>query len=487
MSASQVLAVVCCLALLTMSMAFAALWRALGEALSARMSLVCLAGGLLYAFDGQTKPVGIHPNLAATLVGVSLIVMILVNMSRYLSLSQRAVRSSLIVHGVIAIGVVGGAAFEAITRLQLFSMYGVMFLAQLTMALLALDRSHLWRYAPVLACLPLYIVMVGVVAWMKVDTIYLRYLTALVLYLLCMGMLIEGLIRAHALARGTLDDLVDARKRLESVVGAMAERSGQVASAGDAVSQSAQQLAMRTDQQAASLKTISDAVHGVVDQVQHTADNVAAVDDLCARLRDQAGQGNVVVTDAVEAIQLIDRRSQEMSEALELIESIAFQTNILALNAAIEAARAGSAGRGFAVVAGEVRSLSQRTSQAAQHVKELIDRASVQAGEGVSKVHSVRQQLDAMSEAVENVAIRSRGVSADARGQSSALEQIMSSLDELTRLTDANAQLVAESVMAADGMNDSASELRSMVASVQTDGAAASTAQGQVATQVEFF
>ena len=177
-------------------------------------------------------------------------------------------------------------------------------------------------------------------------------------------------------------------------------------------------------------------------------------------------QGDAVVSDAVDSIELISQRTHEMNEALGLIESIAFQTNILALNAAIEAARAGTAGRGFAVVASEVRGLSQRTSETARQVKDLIERANSQAGVGVDKVMSVKRQLDEMVQAVESVAQRTQAVSSDAREQSSALAHVMCSLDELAQLTEANAGLVAESVMAADGMNDSASQLRHMLTQV---------------------
>jgi methyl-accepting chemotaxis protein len=225
--------------------------------------------------------------------------------------------------------------------------------------------------------------------------------------------------------------------------------------------------------------------------VQHTAANVAAVDTQCEHLREQARQGDVVVNDAVEAINLINQRALEMSEAVALIQAIAFQTNILALNAAVEAARAGEAGRGFAVVAAEVRSLSMRTTESARHVKDLIERAGSQASAGVDKVQGVKQQLYAMIEAVEQVAARTGEVSADARVQSESLEQVMLSVDALTRLTDANAQLVAESVLAADGMNDSAGELRAMVAQVQMDddvARALPVAEAtKVAAGVDFF
>jgi methyl-accepting chemotaxis protein len=484
----EALSIANAIALLANALAFGALWRALRDSRWAHVGLTALVVSVFYVVDSRSMPTA-HPSLSGIVVGASAITVILVGISRHLELAQRAIRASGAVLAFMAASVILYAAVKGIDRLALFVVYSAMFLVELITALVGLKPSHRLRFTAVLVSLGAYPVIVATIALTDLDLRYLRYVTGLVVFLSCMSMLIEGMLRTNERTGSALDDLREARGRLESVVQAMADGSQKVAGAGESVSQSAQLLAMRTDQQTESLRVISQTVHGVVAQVQHTAANVAAVDAQCEHLREQARQGDVVVNDAVESINLINQRALEMSEAVALIQAIAFQTNILALNAAVEAARAGDAGRGFAVVAAEVRSLSMRTTESARHVKDLIERAGSQARAGVDKVQGVKQQLYAMIEAVEQVAARTSEVSSDARAQSASLEQVMLSVDELARLTDANAQLVAESVLAADGMNDSAGELRAMVSQVQNgqDVALPEPSEPKTAVGVDFF
>jgi methyl-accepting chemotaxis protein len=486
----EALSIANAIALMANALAFGALWRALRDSRWAHVGLTALVVSLFYVVDSRSTPTA-QPSLSGIVVGASAITVILVGISRHLELARQAIRASAAVLVLMACAVMLFAALRGIERLPLFVVYSAMFVTELITALVGLESAHRRRFVAVLISLAAYPAMVSTIALADLDPRYLRYVTGLVVFLSCMAMLIEGMLRTNERTGSALDDLREARGRLESVVQAMADGSQKVAGAGESVSQSAQLLAMRTDEQTESLRTISETVHSVVAQVQHTAANVAAVDTQCEHLREQARQGDVVVNDAVEAINLINQRALEMSEAVALIQAIAFQTNILALNAAVEAARAGEAGRGFAVVAAEVRSLSMRTTESARHVKDLIERAGSQASAGVDKVQGVKQQLYAMIEAVEQVAARTGEVSADARVQSESLEQVMLSVDALTRLTDANAQLVAESVLAADGMNDSAGELRAMVAQVQMDddvARALPVAEAtKVAAGVDFF
>jgi len=261
-------------------------------------------------------------------------------------------------------------------------------------------------------------------------------------------------------------DLKLSRDRLQSVVGMMAHGSNQVASAGDTMSLAAQTLAIRTEQQSENLGHTTAEVRQVVGQVQLSADHAAQVDRRCKELRDQSQSGLGVVERSVAAIASIAERSKDMGAAISEIEAIAFQTNILALNAAIEAARAGEAGRGFAVVAKEVRALAARSSHCAAQVRALIARAIEHSAHGVDEVQDVRKVLQGMATSVDAVAAEMRAVTTEAQQQSAALQRVMKGLDDLSNITQTNAEMVANSVMAADEMSQHAQRLNAVVESL---------------------
>ena len=263
--------------------------------------------------------------------------------------------------------------------------------------------------------------------------------------------------------------LRDSTGQLRQVVHAMVEGSTKVATAGSTMSVSAQTLAIRTDQQGDQLGVASTRVREAVEQVRGTTAHVGSVDDRCTALRDQTRAGVAVVARSVQAIDGIAERTREMQETVSVIESIAFQTNILALNAAIEAARAGEAGRAFSVVAAEVRALAARSHDAALQVRSLIARASEQASVGVQEAGAVRQVLDGIAGGVEAVADEMRAVADESRVQSDSLQRVLGGLDDLSSLTRANADMVAESVMCAEDMREHAQRLREMVEAIERD------------------
>ena len=257
--------------------------------------------------------------------------------------------------------------------------------------------------------------------------------------------------------------------RLREVVDTMLDGSGKVAGAGETMSVSAQQLAIRTDQQGQALGETSTEVRQAVQQVQGTAEHVNTVDVRCDALRKRTREGLTVMNRSVQAIQDIAARSREMGEAVGMIETIAFQTNLLALNAAVEAARAGDAGRSFAVVADEVRALAARSRQSAGEVKALIARANDQVDQGVQAGHALRQVLDDIAQGVEAVADELRSLAGEALLQNDALARVLTGLDGLGRITQSNADMVAESVMAAEDMREHAQRLRSVVTHIEQD------------------
>lgn len=449
-------------ALMTISLAYLALWRRLRQAFWAQLGCVGLVGSLIYALDEFTRPKDNTPHLVGAALGAACIYGVMLATARQQKLGPAPTRWLLYSHAAVACVATALVAMGWLSRIDLFGLYGLMFFNQ--MLVLALAGAPLRRSWPLLASLALFPVIVACFAWWKMDVGYLRYITGLVTFLVCMYVLVDGMLQAHDDMGEMVTELHGARAELQQVMAAMLAGSTRVADAGQEVSMSAQELAMRTDQQTVNLNAVAEVIHGVAEQVSNTTHNVVAVDAQCTQLRDKMRAGGEAVNEAVMSIQLISQRSADMSEAIALIEAVAFQTNILALNAAIEAARAGAAGKGFAVVAAEVRGLSRRTAESAQQVKHLIGRTTEQVEDGVGRVESVKERLGAMLCDVESVTARTQAVASDAVAQTQALAEVKTRLDELKRLTDANAQLVATSVVAADGMNESAAALRSMVA-----------------------
>ena len=258
-------------------------------------------------------------------------------------------------------------------------------------------------------------------------------------------------------------------QRLREVVASMMTGSGHVATAGETMSVSAQELAIRTDHQSASLGHATQDVRATVQQVQGTAQHVGHVDAQCHALREQTHNGVAVVDRSVAAVEAIAAQARHMNDAISMIEYIAFQTNILALNAAVEAARAGDAGRGFAVVASEVRALANRSRESAGDIRALIAQANVQASLGVEAGRDVRLVLNGIAEGVVGVADDMQVLASEAVQQGDTLARVLMGLDELSKLTQTNANMVAESVLAAEDMREHSRRLRDLVTEIERE------------------
>ena len=173
----------------------------------------------------------------------------------------------------------------------------------------------------------------------------------------------------------------------------MMESAREVASASAEISASTTDLSQRTEEQAASLEQTSASMEEISATVKKNAENAQQANQSASSTREVADRGGQVVAKAVQAMALIEDLSHKVSDIIGVIDEIARQTNLLALNAAVEAARAGEAGRGFAVVASEVRSLAQRSSQAAKDIKDLITNSNSQVKEGVDLVNKAGTAL----------------------------------------------------------------------------------------------
>jgi methyl-accepting chemotaxis protein len=222
-------------------------------------------------------------------------------------------------------------------------------------------------------------------------------------------------------------------------------------------------LSARTEQTAANLEQSAASMEEISSTVRHTADNVRQAAEVAANNSQAAARGGSVIAEVVSTMDDINNSSRKIGDIIGVIDGIAFQTNILALNAAVEAARAGEQGRGFAVVAAEVRSLAQRSAQAAKEIKTLISTSVEKVASG-SKV--VKDAGVTMQELVANAGRMNEllaEISSAASEQSEGVAQVGSAVSELDRMTQQNAALVEQTAAAASALKDQAIGLASEV------------------------
>jgi methyl-accepting chemotaxis protein len=198
--------------------------------------------------------------------------------------------------------------------------------------------------------------------------------------------------------------------------------------------------------------------------VRHSADSAQQANQLASAAAQSAQRGGEIVSQVVTSMDEINAASRKIGEIIGVIDGIAFQTNILALNAAVEAARAGEQGRGFAVVAGEVRTLAQRSAQAAREIKTLIGASSEKVESGANLVRDAGQSMQEIVAGVRRVTDIIGEISAAAVEQSGGIGQVNQAVSELDRMTQQNAALVEQSAAAASSMREQASKLAQAVA-----------------------
>ncbi|WP_421847758.1 methyl-accepting chemotaxis protein [Novosphingobium sp.] len=257
---------------------------------------------------------------------------------------------------------------------------------------------------------------------------------------------------------------------LEQVIGSVAGTASGVQTGSTEIRAASDDLASRTEQQAASLESAANAMREVTAKVEQSAQNAGAVRETIVRATDRANEGGEVVKRAVGAMDSIVDSSKQITQIIDLIDGIAFQTNLLALNAGVEAARAGEAGRGFAVVANEVRALAQRSAEAARDIKGLISGSAQHVELGVHLVGETGEALDAIITQVAEIGALVEGIATAAVDQATSISKVNVTMGELDRMTQQNAAMVEESAAASRNLSGQAANLANLVARFRAAG-----------------
>ena len=266
------------------------------------------------------------------------------------------------------------------------------------------------------------------------------------------------------------DDFNIAVTRLQETISDIATAATEVSNATAEISVSTTDLSQRTEEQAASLEQTSASLEQISSTGKNNATNAQSANQSASDARELADRSGQVVVQAVEAMAKIEESSRKISDIIGVIDEIARQTNLLALNAAVEAARAGDAGRGFAVVATEVRSLAQRSSQAAKDIKALIIDSNGQVKHGVDLVNKAGASLGEIAETIKKVAAIVADVANASGEQATGIEQVNKAINQMDEVTQQNSALVEENAATAKTLEEQARAMQERVGFFKFDG-----------------
>jgi len=261
------------------------------------------------------------------------------------------------------------------------------------------------------------------------------------------------------------NDFNSTAERLHDTIAAIVVSTRSVTDTASEISNSTIDLTKCAEEQSTRLSRISDWMDQLATTVKRNAADALQANRFSAGTREVASRGGKVVAQAVSAMSRIEDSSRRISEIIGVIDEIARQTNLLALNAAVEAARAGEAGRGFAVVASEVRSLAQRSSQAAKDIKALITNSSIQVKEGVELVNLAGASLTEIVDSIKQVADIVSAIASASGEQSTDIDRVTTALSEVGEITQRNSTLAeqnAEAVSALEQQSQSMAERASL-------------------------
>ncbi|MCA0407270.1 MAG: methyl-accepting chemotaxis protein [Proteobacteria bacterium] len=256
---------------------------------------------------------------------------------------------------------------------------------------------------------------------------------------------------------------------MSAVIASISETAGTITTAVSEITAGTDDLSRRTEKQASSLEETSASMEEIASTIRLNAENAQEANKLAISARSLATDGGAIVTQAVQAMSRIEEGSTKVSDIIGVIDEIAFQTNLLALNAAVEAARAGDAGRGFAVVASEVRSLAQRSSEAAKDIKALIVQSGTQVKDGVKLVNDAGSSLGEIVDSVRRVTDIIAEIASASKEQAIGVEEINKAVSQMDEMTQQNSALVEENAAACRLLQEQAEEMANRMSSFRLD------------------
>ncbi|MEO1328885.1 MAG: methyl-accepting chemotaxis protein, partial [Pseudomonadota bacterium] len=281
---------------------------------------------------------------------------------------------------------------------------------------------------------------------------------------------VEGAFEgAFAELQSNVNDTV---ARLSELVASIRTTADDVTGKAGVIANGTSELSSRAEQQASSLEETAATMEEMSASIKSNAENSSSAQSLAADASSRADRGGDIVQKAVAAMGEIESGATRISDIIGVIDGIAFQTNLLALNAAVEAARAGDAGKGFAVVASEVRALAQRSSEAAQDIRSLIESSATQVSSGVRLVTETGEALEGIAASIVEVEGSIRNIADASREQAAGVEEISTTVSHLDQLTQQNSSLVEESASNARALADGAETLQRLISFFKQSGIA---------------
>jgi PAS domain S-box-containing protein len=260
-------------------------------------------------------------------------------------------------------------------------------------------------------------------------------------------------------------------ERLGNIIQQTQQSVMTIGTTSSALTDGAAALSMQTEAQLAQLEEMTTALRQLSAAVKQNSTNSDIANKLSLEAAQVASEGSSMSSSVSESMQKINAASKRVIAIVDLVQEIAFQTNILALNAAVEAARAGDAGRGFAVVASEVRTLAQRSGQALKDIKQQIDESTKQIAQGSDLVNGMSTKLTAISDSTQNVAKVVSQIAVASQQQTTGLAQVSMAASQLERSAQANASLVDRLTSSADTVDKSINNLMGIVSVSESEAA----------------